>query len=101
MADNQYEDIENLIDLPESRRERLQQDSSKLRNTFFQDRSRIAKAIIYLYCGVISIYGFYLLYRGLICKVDVSDQFLELFKIGILPIVTLVIGFYFGSKQSE
>ena len=43
----------------------------------------------------------YLLYRGFFYQEKVFDSFAEVIKIAIVPIVTLVIGYYFGTEKAD
>jgi ABC-type nitrate/sulfonate/bicarbonate transport system permease component len=53
------------------------------------------------YCGTIGAIVIYLLYRGYYFQEKVFDNFTEIVKIAIVPIVTLVIGYYFGTEKSD
>ena len=66
-----------------------------------KDRSLIVKYIVRIYTAAIAIYISYLIYRGIIFAEDVSSGISEIIKISILPILTLVIGYYFGTKKTE
>jgi hypothetical protein len=39
--------------------------------------------------------------RGFVSQEMVFDSFTEVMKIAVIPIVTLVIGYYFGSEKAE
>jgi hypothetical protein len=65
-----------------------------------QDRSKIVVIVFYVYSGVIGATMLYLLYRAFFCKERVFDNFAEIMKIAVIPIVTLVIGYYFGSEKA-
>jgi hypothetical protein len=64
-----------------------------------RDRSFIVYAVVCLYVGVIGLSILFLLYRGLWCGESVFENVLEVVKISILPVLTLVIGYYFGTKS--
>ncbi len=63
------------------------------------DRSFIVFAVVCLYVGVIGLSVLFLLYRGICCGESVFANLLEVVKISILPVLTLVIGYYFGAKS--
>ena len=65
-----------------------------------KDRSLIVKIVIGVYSGAIALFVFYFLYIGLFRFVDVSSGLADLIKVAVLPIVTLVIGYYFGSSRN-
>jgi membrane-anchored glycerophosphoryl diester phosphodiesterase (GDPDase) len=64
-----------------------------------RDRTFIVKSIVALYAAVIVILMLYLAVRGLYLKEDAFDDLAEIVKIAVLPIVTLVIGYYFAKLQ--
>jgi hypothetical protein len=66
-----------------------------------QDRSNIVLIVFLIYSGVIAATITYLLYRGIFFKEPVFDSFTEVMKIAVIPIVTLVIGYYFGTEKIE
>ncbi len=96
--------------------EELQQAKNALRQSgedlqFFNARSKRAaevrkdKARTFIVVSVVGIYVFsialclgYLAYRG---SEDAFDSMSEMIKVAIVPILTLVIGYYFGSAKSE
>jgi hypothetical protein len=66
-----------------------------------KDRSFIVYAVICLYVGaVITLTIVYLLYLGMWEGERMFSDLSELTKIAILPIMTLVIGYYFGTKSA-
>jgi hypothetical protein len=66
-----------------------------------KDRSSIARWVILLYCCVVAAAVLYLLFRGIWWGENVFDDISDLIKTAIVPIVTLVIGYYFGVAKSE
>jgi len=54
-----------------------------------------------IYSGVIAATVIYLLYRGIYRNEPVFDSLTEVIKIAVIPIVTLVIGYYFGSEKAK
>ncbi len=66
-----------------------------------QDRSNIVLIVFVVYSGVIAATIGFLLYRGIHFDEPVFDSFTELMKIAVIPIVTLVIGYYFGIERTE
>ena len=65
----------------------------------YRDRSFIVYAVVGLYTGSIGAAVLYLVIRGAYYNEDIFDNLSEIVKIAILPIVTLVIGYYFGTKE--
>jgi hypothetical protein len=101
LSDNEYDSIEALISESGGRGNKLLEDWNKLSSILGKDRSYIARLIICLYCAVVVTIALYLCYRGVFGNENVAGDLAELLKIGVLPIVTLVIGFYFGSSRPE
>lgn len=76
--------------------------------TINDDRSLIGKMIIQLFCfSVLGIFG--LIYLGIISKTSGSEadwekpatQFINFVQVAVVPIVTLVLGFYFGRADKS
>jgi uncharacterized protein YacL len=61
-----------------------------------RDRSFIVKCVVVLYGVVIGLTVLYLITRGLLWKEDTFDNVSEIVKVAVVPIVTLVIGYYFS-----
>jgi membrane-anchored glycerophosphoryl diester phosphodiesterase (GDPDase) len=65
-----------------------------------KDRSFIVKWIVFLYVFSIAICVLYLAGRGLFGQEDVFDSLSEVIKVAVLPVLTLVIGYYFGTAKT-
>jgi hypothetical protein len=83
-------------------RSRLTAEAASTLDDF--DRSIIARVILYVYAGAITI-GFVLIgLRGVGAKPDdwkeIASNAGDLIKTAVLPIVTLVLGYYFGKSKS-
>ncbi len=65
-----------------------------------EDRSWIAKRIIQIFVGAVAAVLILLLLQGVLKGEwsTVASQAADLIKTAVLPIVTLVLGFYFGSR---
>jgi hypothetical protein len=63
-----------------------------------RDRSFIVKAVVGLYMVSVGLIVLYLLYRGAWYGEVVFSDAAEIVKVSILPVLTLVIGYYFGTK---
>jgi hypothetical protein len=74
----------------------VQAEGERRRN---RDRSFIVYAVVGLYAIAIGLSVIYLVIRGAFYGEDVFDSLMEIVKVGILPILTLVIGYYFGTKD--
>ena len=61
-----------------------------------RDRSFIVKCVVVIYGVVIALTVLYLIARGLLWKEDTFDNVSEIIKVAVVPIVTLVIGYYFS-----
>ena len=66
-----------------------------------KDRSFIVQCVVTIYTLSIVAAILYLIYRGTYFAEDVSSGISEIIKVSILPILTLVIGYYFGTKKTE
>ena len=64
------------------------------------DRSIIAKLIVRLYVFVVSIALMYLVIVGWKFGSYVFPDVMELLKVAVIPIVTLALGYYFGTKSA-
>lgn len=86
---------------------RVSGTEEKLRSaiTLFGERQRIAdrtfivKWIVALYVGSIGLAILYLMARGLFFGKDDFPDISELIKIAVVPILTLVVGYYFGTER--
>jgi heme/copper-type cytochrome/quinol oxidase subunit 4 len=65
-----------------------------------EDRSLIVKSVIILYVVSIGLTILYLMYRGIFSNESTLASILDIIKIAILPVVTLVMGYYFGSAKT-
>lgn len=64
------------------------------------DRSFIVRWVVYLYVGSIGIAIVYLaVVQGLRWSEHCPDGIAELIKVAVVPVVTLVIGYYFGTSR--
>ena len=102
MPDSEIDRVEQLIGraaASESTFDRAIQARNRLR--VGQDRSTIVIIVFLVYSGVVAAAIAYLLYRGVYFKEPVFDSFAEVLKIAVIPIVTLVIGYYFGTEKTE
>ena len=102
MPDNEIDRVEQLIGravASESTFDLAIQARNRLR--VGQDRSAIVLIVFVVYSGVITASTAYLLYRGIYFNEPVFDSFTEVMKIAVIPIVTLVIGYYFGTEKTE
>lgn len=63
------------------------------------DRSLIGRYVVRLYCGVIVATLLVLLGRGALVSTTDLSAALDLIKTAVLPVVTLVIGYYFGKSE--
>jgi hypothetical protein len=66
-----------------------------------RDRSLIVIMVFVVYVGMIATIILYLGYRAYAFQEKVFDSLTEIIKIAVVPIVTLVIGYYFGTEKSE
>jgi hypothetical protein len=53
-----------------------------------------------LYCLAVGLSILYLFVKGICCGQDNSNDISEIIKTAVLPIVTPVIGYYFGSDKN-
>jgi hypothetical protein len=63
------------------------------------DRSFIVKCVVYLYVFSVGLSVLYLIGSGLLNNEDRFDDVSELVKVGVVPILTLVVGYYFGTER--
>ena len=65
------------------------------------NRQLIVVCVMLVYTGVVVLTALYLVIYGASQNKSAFADLSELVKIAILPIVTLVIGYYFGSKTQN
>jgi hypothetical protein len=63
--------------------------------------SLIVRWVVRLYAIAVGITLAYLIVRGIWLKEDTIMNISEIIKIAIIPILTLVIGYYFGSSKAD
>ena len=63
--------------------------------------SLIVRWVVRLYAIAVGITLGYLIVRGIWLKEDTIMNISEIIKIAIIPILTLVIGYYFGSSKAD
>ena len=67
-----------------------------------RDRSFIVRAVVWLYVLAIGALTVFLLWKGFWIGDDHAfSNLFDLLKVAVLPVVTLVIGYYFGTEKSE
>lgn len=62
-------------------------------------RWQVAKIVLIVYATSILSIVFYLVIKGIFLGGDVFPDMIELVKIALLPIITLVFGYYYGVSQ--
>ena len=63
--------------------------------------SLIVRWVVRLYAIAVAMTLGYLIFRGIWFKEDTIMNISEIIKIAIIPILTLVIGYYFGSSKAD
>jgi hypothetical protein len=87
--------------------EQTVQQSSRVIDTSIareaEDRSWIARAILLVFVISVAIVLGIFLTEGILTKewTQVAVQAADLMKTAVLPVVTLVLGFYFGSRSGK
>jgi hypothetical protein len=61
----------------------------------------IVRWVVSLYAFSVAVSIGYLIYRGIWGKEDTIASISEIIKIAVIPILTLVIGYYFGSSKAD
>ena len=64
-------------------------------------RWKLARLIIGLYVFVVGLTAIYLAYKGFSTAQNVFSDFAELIKIAVIPVVTFVLGYYYGTSVSK
>jgi hypothetical protein len=64
-----------------------------------RSRALISKLVVCGYLAALAVIGLYLCYRAYYFGDRVFDELIEVLKVGVIPIVTFVIGHYFGSAE--
>jgi hypothetical protein len=66
-----------------------------------RDRALIVKFVGGLYVGSVALVLGYLIYRGVWCESpDAFANLFEVIKVAVIPIVTLVMGYYFALEKA-
>lgn len=94
-----HEELLRLQSGKEAQLEQVLSGSAQLRR--YRDSSSVVQKIIWLYLLAMAASIGYLLVRSLSCKEDEYATISEIVKLAILPVVTLVIGYYFASTRPE
>ena len=96
------EEIDNLLKKAAAGEEKLDSKIGAIgKYRQDKDRSLIVQCVVTIYTLSIAAAILYLIYRGIYFAEDVSSGISEIIKVSILPILTLVIGYYFGTKKTE
>jgi L-asparagine transporter-like permease len=61
----------------------------------------IVHAVVWLYIGAIVSLILFLPWKGWVGDDHAFSSLFDLLKVAVLPVVTLVIGYYFGTEKSE
>ena len=102
MPDDEISRVEAAIRRVEASEPTLESaTNASIRLRTGQDRSRIVGFVFWAYVGFIAAITVDLLYHGLWRGENVFTDFSEILKIAVVPIVTLVIGYYFGAEKAE
>ena len=64
-------------------------------------RRDISKWIVLFYIGVVGSITLYLIYLGAFRGKEVVDALFDIIKIALIPIVTFVLGYYYGTSKSR
>jgi len=65
------------------------------------DRSLIVTIVVCLYAGAVGLAVVYLFVHGIFWGEAEFSSMMEIVKVAILPVLTLVIGYYFGTKAND
>jgi hypothetical protein len=88
--------VEQQRELAATRLQQLQQaDTVRLG----RDRSWIAFALLAAYAIVMLAFVGYFWHRTINCQDDVFDNAFDVVKVAVMPLLTLILGFYFGSSS--
>jgi len=98
---NEFEEVENLLRSGVARRE----DLDKVVETVHAvRRARERKLLVYfvgwLYIASVGGTILYLILRSIWGQEDAFDNIFEVVKVAVIPIVTLVIGYYFAAEKA-
>ena len=102
MPDSDIDRVEALIGQAVAKEPNLD-GAIKARNSLRvgRDRSIIVVLVFSVYVGMIGAIVLYLGYRAYMFQEKIFDNLTEMLKIAVVPIVTLVIGYYFGTEKSD
>jgi len=63
------------------------------------DRWKIARLVVWLYALTIGVIVFYLVVRYWFAGEDVYPQLSDTMKVSIVPVLTFVLGYYYGTAR--
>jgi hypothetical protein len=99
---NEFEETQAQIGAVTPSRDALERAMAAARaHQRTRDRAFIAKWIVSLYVASVAASIAYLIYRGVVGNEDSSDGISEIIKVAVVPILTLVMGYYFGTAKSD
>jgi len=101
VASNDLADVESLIDAPQSDADVFGRVRKAFESNVGKDRSAIAKRLVWLYIFSIGATVLYLITFALWTHANEFGNISELIKIAVVPVITLVLGYYFGSHRPE
>src|SRR5262249_245738 len=98
---NEFDEVENLLRSGVARRE----DLDKVVETVHavrraRERTLLVRFVGWLYIASVGSTILYLILRSIWGQEDAFDNIFEVVKVGVIPIVTLVIGYYFAAEKA-
>ena len=97
-----FDDVRDLIATGQDTTDKGLEAAIRVHKALADTRVRSHITLLVIRCYVIGL-GLILAYiaiRGLNTPDDVFDNLIEVIKVGILPVVMLILGYYFGSSSS-
>lgn len=102
MADSDIKEVEQLMGLSEKSQQSLV-DAANAHNSIKsdKDRSLIVQCVVITYTVVICLCALNFAYKSWWCGEAAFNDFFEVIKVAVMPVLTLVIGYYFARANSS
>lgn len=101
MAKTEIDDVAELLAHSEKASTPLPSTAAIAEDAISRDRTFISRNVTLIYVAVIGGCGLFLWYRAYTTGANVFGDFAELIKIGVIPVVMAVVGFYYGISKGR
>jgi hypothetical protein len=98
-----FQDVLDAVSQGETVTQRGLEGALKAHASISNDLARwkLARWILWVYSIVVTATTGYLLYRGYVSGENVGPELFDLIKVAVIPIMTFVLGFYYGTSSKS